>query len=537
MDEDTFEGWEEDEGTATPCPGCKKVMSVGDCLKCLRDTHGVDLIAFCAQHHLDMYGGIKLVNYLRSKTPFEALDVSVDDFADDKYLHPVIPDDPLMCIDLCPDEDWEEDALPEDGSVPLATCEGTEEDEFKKILEDKQKQQQQASDTPNTTTTTSTTTSTTTTTTTATSTSKSKSPITGKEEPPKNFTKDDVDDENEQAYFDSYSYSAIHIEMIRDSSRTTSYRNYMLENASLFKDKVVLDVGCGTGILSMFAAQAGAKHVYGVDNAAIIDKARVIVSENGFGDKISLFRGLMEEVNLPENVDIIVSEWMGYLLLYESMFDSVIYARDKWLNKGGIVVPDVATMYVCGVDDTRWKEDVAVWDNVYGLSMGTMKEEVVKQPAVTVVDKEIVLTQPFMMKEFDLNTARISEFEFTSDFTMTCKRTSNFAGFLTYFDCLFDNGGDVPVVLGTGPENIPTHWRQVLFHLPKPAPVNAGDLVEGSISIGRLETNKRHISIALIYKIKRVGGIGKESTNSENNDELCEKEKDVEETVLYFELA
>ena len=52
--------------------------------------------------------------------------------------------------------------------------------------------------------------------------------------------------------------------MLKDSVRTGSYRNAIIQNPHLFKDKVVLDVGCGTGILSMFAAKAGAKHVVGV---------------------------------------------------------------------------------------------------------------------------------------------------------------------------------------------------------------------------------------------------------------------------------
>jgi 2-polyprenyl-3-methyl-5-hydroxy-6-metoxy-1,4-benzoquinol methylase len=56
----------------------------------------------------------------------------------------------------------------------------------------------------------------------------------------------------------------IHEEMLKDSVRTGSYRNAIVNNKHLFKDKVVLDVGCGTGILSMFAARAGAKHVVGV---------------------------------------------------------------------------------------------------------------------------------------------------------------------------------------------------------------------------------------------------------------------------------
>ena len=55
--------------------------------------------------------------------------------------------------------------------------------------------------------------------------------------------------------------------------------------------QVVLDVGCGTGILSMFASQAGAKHVYAVDCSSIIEQAQQIIDINGFTDKITLIKG------------------------------------------------------------------------------------------------------------------------------------------------------------------------------------------------------------------------------------------------------
>ena len=58
-------------------------------------------------------------------------------------------------------------------------------------------------------------------------------------------------------YFDSYSHFGIHEEMLKDEVRTKSYMNAIENNKHLFKDKIVLDVGCGTGILSMFAARAG----------------------------------------------------------------------------------------------------------------------------------------------------------------------------------------------------------------------------------------------------------------------------------------
>jgi hypothetical protein len=107
-------------------------------------------------------------------------------------------------------------------------------------------------------------------------------------------------------YFDSYAHHAIHEEMLKDEVRTRTYQLAILENRHLFRDKVVLDVGCGTGILSMFAAQAGAKHVYGVDCSSIIEQARKIVARNGFGDRITLIRGKVEEIELPvQKVDII----------------------------------------------------------------------------------------------------------------------------------------------------------------------------------------------------------------------------------------
>ena len=115
-------------------------------------------------------------------------------------------------------------------------------------------------------------------------------------------------------YFDSYSHFGIHEEMLKDAVRTKTYMRAITLNRHLFAGKTVLDVGCGTAILSMFAAQAGAAHVYGVDMASIVVQAREIVAENGFADRITLIQGKIEEVELPvPSVDIIISEWMGYL--------------------------------------------------------------------------------------------------------------------------------------------------------------------------------------------------------------------------------
>ena len=133
---------------------------------------------------------------------------------------------------------------------------------------------------------------------------------------------------------------------------------------------------------SMFAAKAGAKKVIGVDMSNIIDQAQKIVAANGFADSesafpkrrerrtrlltrdtpettaITLIKGKMEEVVLPvDKVDIIISEWMGYFLLYESMLDSVLYARDRYLVPNGLMFPDEATLYMAAIEDQEYKEE------------------------------------------------------------------------------------------------------------------------------------------------------------------------------------
>merc|ERR1711971_1313190 len=183
----------------------------------------------------------------------------------------------------------------------------------------------------------------------------------------KNLSNDEMT--SKDYYFDSYAHFGIHEEMLKDEVRTLTYRDSMIMNKHLFKDKIVLDVGCGTGILSMFAAKAGAKKVFGVDMSGIVEQARIIVEKSGFADKVTLIRGKIEEITLPvPKVDIIMSEWMGYCLFYESMLDSVLFARDKWLADDGMMFPDRATLYITAIEDRQYKDDkINWWDDVYGF--------------------------------------------------------------------------------------------------------------------------------------------------------------------------
>ncbi|KAB2027396.1 hypothetical protein ES319_D05G030400v1 [Gossypium barbadense] len=154
-------------------------------------------------------------------------------------------------------------------------------------------------------------------------------------EPDVSFFGCDGEDDKTSAdyYFDSYSHFGIFSEMLKDVVRTKTYQNVIYRNKFLFQNKVVLDVGAGTGILSLFCAKAGAAHVYAVECSHMADMAKQIVETNGLSDVVTVLKGKIEEIELPvAKVDIIISEWMGYFLLFENMLNTVLYARDKWLQ-------------------------------------------------------------------------------------------------------------------------------------------------------------------------------------------------------------
>merc|ERR1711936_899766 len=304
-------------------------------------------------------------------------------------------------------------------------------------------------------------------------------------------------------YFDSYAHFGIHEEMLKDEVRTLTYRNSMMNNPHLFKDKIVLDIGCGTGILSMFAKKAGAKHVYGIDMSSIIDHAKTIVKDNGFENDITLIKGKVEEVELPvDKVDIIISEWMGYCLLYESMLDTVLFARDKWLKPEGLMFPDKASLYMTAIEDRDYKDDkINWWDSVYGFNMSAIKDVALSEPLVDVVDKNQVVTDSCMMKEIDLKTVKVEDLNFDVPFEIRVRRNDYLHAFVVFFTVDF-SACHKRTGFSTGPEARYTHWKQTVFYLKDTLTVKCGEEVSGNFNIHQNQRNKRDLDISLKYSFE-----------------------------------
>ncbi|THD22001.1 Arginine methyltransferase 1 [Fasciola gigantica] len=306
-------------------------------------------------------------------------------------------------------------------------------------------------------------------------------------------------------YFDSYAHFGIHEEMLKDETRTLTYRSALIHNKHLVKDKVVLDVGCGTGILCLFAIKAGARHAIGIECSNIIDRAMEIVKANNMSDRITLIKGKVEEVELPDGfckVDIIISEWMGYCLFYESMLNTVLFARDKWLAPGGIIMPDRATLYVCAIEDRQYKDEkINWWDSVYGFDMSCIRKVALTEPLVDVVDPNQVVTNCCLVKEVDMYTITVDDLSFTAPFTLTCKRNDYIQALVTFFNIDF-TCCHKPTGFSTGPdERRYTHWKQTVFYLDNGEDdcltVKKGEQVNGSMSIKPNARNNRDLDISV----------------------------------------
>lgn len=304
-------------------------------------------------------------------------------------------------------------------------------------------------------------------------------------------------------YFTSYDDLEVHKLMLEDVPRTTAYQQAIEMSGEALRDKVVLDVGAGSGILSLFCMRAGARRVYAVEASDLARPLVDTVRMNGGENVIQVIQSRIEDVVLPEKVDVIVSEWMGFYLLHESMLDSVINARDRFLKEDvGVMMPSHATIYAapCSMQD-YWQSNIKFWDNVYGFNMSALGREALRRgqgvgakPEVMVLKPEQILADPQVYAEFDLRTCTVEDIDsVTNRHFVSVRRSGTYHGIALWFDCKFVTTN---TVLSTGPLSPPTHWKQTVI-VTAVANQNGDDLnveedevIGWELSLSRAEAQK-----------------------------------------------
>ena len=227
------------------------------------------------------------------------------------------------------------------------------------------------------------------------------------------------------------------------------------------------------------------------------------MKDNHLDHIVTLLEGKVEELTLPvEKVDIIISEWMGYFLLYEGMMDTVLYARDKWLAPDGLMFPDKAVLFLTAIEDEQYRrEKYEWWNNVYGFDMSSIGRVALAEPLVACADGKAVVTDACAVLRLDMQTCVKTDWHFSSPFRLYCHRDDRVDALLGYFDIFFSHGKET-VSFSTSPFSPYTHWKQTVFYFDQCFNVRRGEEITGSISVNPNAQNFRDLDIAISYAYK-----------------------------------
>lgn len=290
-------------------------------------------------------------------------------------------------------------------------------------------------------------------------------------------------------YFQFYGSLVQQQNMMQDFTRTSTYQRAIHENYEEFRDKVVLDVGAGSGILSFFAAQAGARRVYAVEASSMAAHCECLAAANGLNNVIRVITGKIEEIQLPEMVDIIISEPMGYMLVNERMLESYVYAR-KFLKKDGRMFPTKAILHIALFSDEQLYIEqfsrTSFWcqESFHGVNLTALKssvlDEIFHQPIVDSWHTDILASRTITW-EFDFehdNREKLHRIDIP--FELLALRTTFIHGIATWFDVGFV-GKTKTTWLSTAPTEPLTHWYQVRCLIKTPIMTMANELVKGRL--------------------------------------------------------
>ena len=271
----------------------------------------------------------------------------------------------------------------------------------------------------------------------------------------------------------SYSSVEDHRSMFFDSLRNSFYAEAIQKVVT--RDSVVLDLGAGLGLHGFMAIECGAKKVYLVEPASIIEITKQLVRSNDLSDKVECIKGKIEEVDLPDKVDCIISVFTGNFLLSEDLLPSLFYARDNFLRPGGKLIPDRAKMEVVPVfAEEYYAKHIDCWkDTAAEINLDAIRKFAVNTLYHDYPNdrNEEFLAEPVELLDLDFMTA--TEAACRNCVEVVINRDGLCHGWLGWFQtCVGERW------LSTSPQEKQMHWRQVFLPLSEPIRVKKGGTMQ-----------------------------------------------------------
>lgn len=249
--------------------------------------------------------------------------------------------------------------------------------------------------------------------------------------------------------FDSLS---IHHMMLSDEIRMKALSDAI--RSAVKPGYKVADIGAGTGILSFLSVKAGASKVYAIEKNNTIELAKQISKRNRFGDKIEFIKSDSKEIDLPEKVDVIISETIGHMGLGEDFLSNIIDARNRFLKPKGVLMPKALSIYMVPSKSKEIYEYNELWSNIYWIDYSTIKSYAENNIYVLSCNDKDFISKPQRIIKIDLQKMEKPEFCVKAKFHVD--NDAVLYGLAGWFSIGLIDG----ISIKTSPLHPSTHWKQ-----------------------------------------------------------------------------
>ena len=259
-----------------------------------------------------------------------------------------------------------------------------------------------------------------------------------------------------------------HRSMLVDAERCLTFMRAILNRVR--PGDIVLDIGSGTGILTLFACLAGARHVYAVEQDSVIEVARRICRENGFEERVTFVKDWSTNIELPERVDVVITETIGNMGFEEGILGWVIDARDRLLAAGGRIVPQVVTLIAVPVENQAAYRPVDIWlGDIFSFDFSAARAVAANNLHWIDLSPESFLSEPGHLARVELAEVVSADVGGAASFEIV--REGVLHGIGSWFAAELAPG----IRLSNAPPNQTPSWMHGFLPLEQPLPVVPGD--------------------------------------------------------------
>ncbi len=277
--------------------------------------------------------------------------------------------------------------------------------------------------------------------------------------------------------------SMVHyLEMLGQEVRIEAFRRAI---ASLVRPgDVVLEVGSGLGTFAFFAADQGARKVYGVEGEPVVNVARTIARLNGYGDTVEFIRGWMPDVELPEPADLLIFEDFSPRLIDSHAFHLLEGLRATCLRPDFRICPQAAEVFLAPVCSESFRESVRLGGDGlerYGIDWRPVREYVVNTPLEFEVGRSELLSEPRLAGRVDFKDGITTRVLDPCEWVFGSRTTVD--GFCYWFDLILDHSER----LTNQPGSEPGSWNYLFLPLEEPLEVAPGEPLVIEVTVEELQ--------------------------------------------------